>query len=193
VSFDSKKTAGKITTTVEILKNKSALTSSTPTGEVYKYLNIWVGSSGFGTSKNIENSFMCFKVEKSWIQDKNIDQSSITLNMYNDKKWDQLSTNLSGEDEKYLYFTAKTHGFSYFAITGKKKATGTETQLSTGNKTESAVNDTQNNAINKTKTNQTHEKTQGSDGFGKEGTKTPDFEIATGIVCLMSVFLYKRR
>ena len=80
VSFDSKKTAGKTTTTVEMLKNKSTLTSDTPTGEIYKYLNIWVGSSGFGTSKNFENAVVCFKVEKSWIKDKSIDQSSITLN-----------------------------------------------------------------------------------------------------------------
>jgi PGF-pre-PGF domain-containing protein len=130
VSFYSKRTTGKTTTTVEMLKNKSAITSSTPTGEIYKYLNIWVGSSGFGTSNNIENSVVYFKVEKSWIQDKNIDQSSITLNMYNDKKWDKLSTNLTGEDEKYQYFTAQTPGFSSFAITGKIKATETETQLS---------------------------------------------------------------
>lgn len=166
-----------------------------PSGEVYKYLNIWVGNSGFGDSSNIANAVINLKVEKSWIQDKNIDQSSITLNMYNDKKWDQLSTNLSGEDEKYLYFTAKTHGFSYFAITGKKKATGTETQTSTEKKTQSAVSSPQSKSTNgntATIVEQIPEQKQSTNNSGKENTKTPDFEIISGIVCLLCVFLYKR-
>ncbi len=82
VSFDSKKTAGKTTTIVEMLKEKSTLVSGLPSGEVYKSLNIWVGNSGFATPTNIENAVVCFKVEKSWIQSKKIDQSSITLNRY---------------------------------------------------------------------------------------------------------------
>ena len=124
VSFDSKKTVGKTTTIVEMLKGKSTLVSELPSDEVYKYLNIWVGNSGFATPKNIENAVVCFKVEKSWIQDKKIDKSSITLNRYSDKKWNQLPTSLSSEDDKYLYFTAQTPGFSPFAITGKTTATG---------------------------------------------------------------------
>ena len=75
----------------------------------------------FATSKNIENPVVCFKVEKSWIKDKNIDQASITLNRYNDKKWEQFPVILSGEDDKFLYFTAETPGFSSFAITGTEK------------------------------------------------------------------------
>jgi hypothetical protein len=51
-----------------------------------------------------------FKVDKSWIQDKKIDKSSITLNRYSDKKWNQLPVTLLSEDNKYLYFTAKTPG-----------------------------------------------------------------------------------
>ena len=88
-------------------------------GEVYKYFNLWVGNGGFATSNNIENPVVCFKVEKSWIQDKKIDQASIILNRYNEKKWSQLPVTLLREDNKYLYFTAKTPGFSFFAITGK--------------------------------------------------------------------------
>ena len=38
VSFDSKKTAGKTTTIVELLKGKSTLVSGLPSGEVYKSL-----------------------------------------------------------------------------------------------------------------------------------------------------------
>ena len=130
VSFDEKKTAGKTTTIVETLKNKSTLVSGLPSDEVYKSLNIWVGNNGFATPKNIENAVVCFKVEKSWIQDKKIDQSSIILNRYSDGKWNPLSTKISVEDDRYLYFTVVTPGFSSFAITGKitAKEAATETQ-----------------------------------------------------------------
>ena len=123
MSFDSKKTVGKTTTISEMLKGKSTLVSGLPFDEVYKSLNIWVGNGGYGTSTNIENADVCFKVEKSWIKDRKIEQSSITLNRYSDKKWNQLPTSLLSEDDKYLYFTAKTPGFSPFAITGKTMAT----------------------------------------------------------------------
>ena len=129
LSFDSKKTVGKTTTIVEMLKNKSTLTPDAPEGEVYNYLNIWVGNSGYATEKNIENPVICFKVEKSWMKDKGIDQSSIILNRYSDKKWNPLTTRQSGDDEKYLYFTAETPGFSPFAITGKITAKETVTEI----------------------------------------------------------------
>jgi PGF-pre-PGF domain-containing protein len=119
VGFDAIKNVGKTTTIVEELKNKSALVSELPEGEVYKSFNVWVGNSGYATSKNIEKPVICFKVEKNWLQDKSIDQNSITLNRYSDKKWEQLPVNLSEEDDKYLYFTAEVPGYSSFAITGK--------------------------------------------------------------------------
>ena len=133
ISFDSKKTVGMTTTIVEMLINQSTLVSEPPADEVYKYLNIWVGSSGFATPENIENAAVNFKVEKSWIQDKNIDKSSITLNRFNDTKWDALPTNLTGEDDKYLYFTAETPGFSSFAITGKIAANEAVNTTPSGN------------------------------------------------------------
>jgi PGF-pre-PGF domain-containing protein len=198
VGFDSKKTAGKITTIVEMLKNQSTLTSDTPTGEVYNYLNIWVGNSGYATEKNIGNATVCFKVEKSWIQDKNIDQSSIILHRYSEKKWDPLPTSQFGEDDRYLYFTAETPGFSPFAITGKIAAKGF------GNETQPvAVNEIQNKPINGSLGNnngnatanieQTPEQIQSSNTSGKGSTKMSDFEIASGIISLLSVFLYKRK
>ncbi len=69
VRFDSKKTVGKTTSIAELLKNQSTLVSGLPSDEVYKFLNIWVGNSGFATQSNIENAVVCFKVEKSWLQD----------------------------------------------------------------------------------------------------------------------------
>ena len=134
MGFDAKKTAGKTTTIAELLKGKSTLVSELSSGEVYKYFNLWVGNGGYATSSNIENPVVCFKIEKSWVQEKKIDQASITLNRYSDKNWSQLPVTLLREDDKYLYFTAQTPGFSFFAITGKpvEKESGTEVKPETG-------------------------------------------------------------
>ena len=193
VIFDSKKTVGKTITIAEMLKGRSTLVSGEPSDEVYKFFNVWVGNSGFATSKNIKNAVVDFKVVKSWIHDKNIDQSSISLNMYSDKKWDQLPTNLSGEDNQYLYFTAQTPGFSSFAITGKMKASRTEIQPAAGTKTQpTSVNEKQSNASSG-KSSGLKTGAESTNNSRKESTKTPGFEIVSGIVSLLCVFLYKRR
>jgi S-layer protein (TIGR01567 family) len=129
VGFDAKKTVGKTTTIVEQLKNKSTLTSKLTDGEVYKYFNVWVGNSGFAGSENIENPVICFKVQKSWLQENNIDQGSVTLNRYSNKTWEQLPASLLKEDSKYLYFTADVPGYTFFAITGEEIAKETITEI----------------------------------------------------------------
>jgi PGF-pre-PGF domain-containing protein len=176
VSFDAKKTFGKTTTIAEQLKLKSSLVSGLPEGEVYKSFNVWVGNGGIATSKNIENPVVCFKVEKSWVKDKNIDKSSITLNRCNGNKWDQFPVSLSGEDNKFLYFTAETSGFSSFAITGTAK------QSETAMKINIDYPETVNNTSSKEP--QTEQ---------KEILSTPSFEIYYGIASLCAVLLYKRK
>jgi PGF-pre-PGF domain-containing protein len=185
VGFDAIKNVGKTTTIVEQLKNKSALVSELPEGEVYKSFNVWVGNSGYATSKNIENPVICFKVEKAWIQDKKIDQASVTLNRYSDKAWEQLPVNLSWEDDKFLYFTTEVPGFSSFAITGKAKG------LSGEDVTETEP-DQEIRSIEKENTKSIESKVEQSSAQG-EGTATPGFEIIYGIVCLSAIFLYKRK
>jgi PGF-pre-PGF domain-containing protein len=186
ISFDSKTTVGKTTTIVEMLINQSTLVSGSPSDEIYKFINIWVGNSGFATSDNIKNAVVNFKVEKSWIQDKNIDKSSIILNRYNDTKWNALPTNLSGEDDKYVYFTAQTTGFSSpFAITGKTSASGTVNETQSQPSTQGIE---QNNSSNATNVEQTQ-----SPSSSGNGGKTPGFEIIYGIISLFAVSLYKRK
>lgn len=189
ISFDSKKTVGKTTAIVEMLINQSTLVSEPPSDEVYKFVNIWVGNGGFATSDNIENATVYFKVEKSWLQDKNIDKSSITFNLYNDSKWNPLQTTLAGEDDKYLYFTNETPGLSSpFAITGK--TTSNATLNETKSETQSGSNSSlENNASNATNVKQT----QSPNTSENEGKKSPGFESVFGIVSLLAVFLYKRK
>jgi PGF-pre-PGF domain-containing protein len=183
VSFDAKKTAGKITTIAEQLKVKSTLTSVLDSGEVYKYFNLWVGNSGFATEENIEKPVVCFKVEKTWLQDKKIEQNSITLNRYSDKKWSQLPVKLLKEDTKYLYFTAETPGFSFFAITGKVAEKERVVEILSEPEIENSENNTQNMAVDIEHTPEQKEKTNGMPGFG----------VIYFIVGLLGAFRYTRR
>jgi len=188
VGFDAKKTAGKTTTIVEMLKNKSTLVSGLPSGEVYKFLNIWVGNSKYATSKNIENPIIYFKVEKSWLQNNSINQSSITLNRYNDKKWEQLPTSLSGEDDKYLYLTAETSGFSFFAITGKvetEKAVATISQPASQSVSETGKLAVGTDSGVRSEVEKALEQ--------RANMRSPGFETVYGVISLLALFLYKRK
>jgi PGF-pre-PGF domain-containing protein len=196
IAFDAKATAGMTTTIAEELKKKSILVSELPSDEVYKSINIWARNNGFITPKNIENAVVCFKVEKSWIMDRNINKSSITLNRYSDKKWDKLPTSISGEDAKYMYFTAETPGFSSFAITGRSTSI---------NATRPSTNKTQLESMNEIKTkpnngntvaNVEHipEQNQSTNTSGKDGTGMPGFTTVLGtfssIMAMLACFLY---
>ncbi len=198
VGFDAKKSAGKTTTIAEQLKGKSTLVSNLSTGEVYKYFNLWVGNAGFATEKNIENPVVCFKVEKSWLQDKNVDQASITLNRYSDKKWSQLPVEQLKEDNKYLYFTAETPGFSFFAITGKAVENENVTETKPATETSQTEQDSTNQS--ETEQEQKPEKEAGKDnvssipGSGQGDLKgMPAFETLYAIACLFIAFFSKKK
>ncbi len=180
VSFNAKKTAGETIAIVEMLKGKSSLVPSMPSDNVYKFFNVWIGDSGFASSKNIEKPVICFKVEKSWLQNNNIEQSSIALNRYSDKEWKQFPINLLKEDNKYLYFTASVPGFSSFAITGKGKGTqGNKTEM--GLEPDKGINSQHNTENSEVEAEQ-------------KGTKsTSGFEIGYGVACLLGVLMCKKR
>ncbi len=118
IKFTALKNAGEISATIEVLKGKSALVKNDPPGRVYQNLNIWVGKSGFATSDNIADVKVGFKVEKSWIEANDIVVATIRLCRYHNDVWNPLPTNKSGEDDTYIYFEAKTPGFSPFSIIG---------------------------------------------------------------------------
>lgn len=130
VTLDSKKTFGKMTTIAEQLKNKSALVSDLPAGEVYKSFNVWVGNGGIASSKNIENPYLTFRVSKAWITDNNIDPASIALNWYSDKKWNKLTTEKISEDSEFIYFKSNVTEYSSFVITGEKQTEKIESESS---------------------------------------------------------------
>ncbi len=112
---------GYISATIEVLKDTSSFAKEAPPGIICKNINIWVGKSGYATEANIENPVVGFKVEKRWIQDNDIEVSSIKLNRYHGDTWTALPTESTDEDALYVHFESQTPGFSPFAITGQKK------------------------------------------------------------------------
>ena len=120
VSFYSLKTSGEITSTVELLKNQSKLVNSTPEGDIYEYINIWVGKAGFATATNIDNPHISFKVKTSWIEEMGIKPTDVKLQRYNGTAWEVLPTTVISETTDYVVFDSQTPGFSPFAITAEK-------------------------------------------------------------------------
>lgn len=120
VEFDAKKSLGKVTTIVEMLKGQSKLVPNLPEGSVYKNINIWVGSGGIANSNNIENAVVGFRVEKAWLEERGVDESSVALWHYN-KGWNKLETEKVGEDNTYVFYDAKTSGFGCFSIVVPEK------------------------------------------------------------------------
>jgi len=120
VEFDPKKSLGKITARVEMLKGQSVLVPEPPEGEVYKNINIWVGNEGTASPENIENAVIGFRVAKSWVIENNLIESSIQLWRFDGDRWNPLPTEKIGEDTECLYFEAETPGFSPFSIVCNK-------------------------------------------------------------------------
>lgn len=116
INFEATKASGKTIVTVEDLNDKSVLTDKPPAGNIYKSFNIVIDNGGI---ENIEKPSVNFQIEKAWLTANGFDNSGIVLNMYKDEKWVVVPITMSGEDSRYVYFTAKVSGYSTFAITGK--------------------------------------------------------------------------
>ena len=86
---------------------------------VYKNINIWVGTFGYATPKNIKHAEVTFKVPIEWMEANNIDPDTIEMKRYDDG-WGSLPTRKIGTNENDIFYEASTVGFSSFVITGKK-------------------------------------------------------------------------
>ncbi len=138
VAYKSLKNSGTISVTIESLKDRSTFAEASPTGIIYKNINIWVGKTGYATPNNIDEPIIGFRVNNNWIKDNDIDPNSIVLNRYDDS-WSQLSTVQTNSDDDYHYFEASTPGFSPFAITGE--SLGSEEKLNDVSENLSSIQD----------------------------------------------------
>jgi len=120
INFTGKTSSGRIAAKIDILKSTSTLVDHAPPGKVFKNMGIYVGNLGWASPNNIADPTISFIVHKSWVNENNIDKSTITLNRYSGGKWNPLETDLIDEDPNSLYFESKTPGFSQFAVTGSE-------------------------------------------------------------------------
>lgn len=184
ISFYSLKNSGEITTSIEVLKNQSQFVNSSPEGLIYKYVNIWVGKSGFATESNLKDSRVKFKVNSSWIEEMGLSPEGIRLQRFDGTSWEVLPTTLQNETAGYLVFESQTPGFSPFAIIGDKNAGASLNTTDTNLKTPES--ETPSGAI--PTESQSNAQTQPE----KSNILVPVMAIL-GIVVLVVGYLYMRR
>ncbi len=129
VSYRSLKNAGFITSTIEVLKDVSSTVSENPEGLIYRNMNIWIGKAGYATGTNMDDMRISFVVLKNWIRVNDVDSGNINLKRYHAGKWETLDTEITGEDEDFVIFEAKTPGFSPFAITAETPSDDMEDEV----------------------------------------------------------------
>ena len=112
ISIEADKNVNDVNVMVEELAKPEEIAEAP--GIVYAYYNITATNL---TDVNVTTTIE-FKVSKSWMADENIE--TIRLCRY-DEEWKALPTTKIDEDDAYVYFSAETHGFSIFAISGTKK------------------------------------------------------------------------
>jgi PGF-pre-PGF domain-containing protein len=93
----------------------------TNTSKIYKYLDIkltsndqYIGESGISTM------IFIITVEKTWIENENIDKFSVEMMRYHNDTWQHLITSYLNESETVIYYQAETPGLSIFAVVGNK-------------------------------------------------------------------------
>jgi len=116
---------GTVAARIEILAGRpSSITSNPPAGELYKYVNVRVGSSRWYEGK-FSSSVINFEVPESWLEENNINPDSVTLYRYNDGEWQSIETTMTGQAGGYFQYSSATPGFSTFMILGQVEDSGT--------------------------------------------------------------------
>jgi len=101
--------------TVQELAERPATIEIAAPGITYAYLNIVAEHI---IDAYIDRVTITFKVEKSWIREHEIDETTITLKRYAAGEWTSLPTEKVDEDDTYVYFSAVSPGLSVFAMSG---------------------------------------------------------------------------
>jgi PGF-pre-PGF domain-containing protein len=85
-------------------------------GEVYSYLEVDAQNI---RDADIDKVVITFRVEKAWMEEKDVAPATVALNRYGGEGWSPLSTAGIGEDADYVYYSAESPGLSVFGISGR--------------------------------------------------------------------------
>ncbi|MBI4440216.1 PGF-pre-PGF domain-containing protein [Candidatus Woesearchaeota archaeon] len=101
-----------VTLNVFSLKDKPSTTSA-PVTNVYQYLEI--KPEGLET-KDVSSVDIRFKITQQWLKDLGIAKEDVVLYRFVGGGWVALTTKTVKYDTMYVYYSAASPGFSYFAI-----------------------------------------------------------------------------
>jgi PGF-pre-PGF domain-containing protein len=119
VAFESSVSENGVPVALEVLKNKSKFIGVDAPGKLYKYFNVFVGTSGF--SKKVSNGVVVFRVNNSWLEENDFDPKDINLYKWQGSEWIGKDTKIAESKPNYTYYASAVGNFSSFAITGTKK------------------------------------------------------------------------
>ncbi|MCK9596818.1 PQQ-binding-like beta-propeller repeat protein [Candidatus Pacearchaeota archaeon] len=113
ITIETTGTAEDVSLTVSTAKSPSTAEVGV-TGEAYQAFEIFSSAS----NKSIKNAKIEFKINKTWLKEKNGKIENIRLHrkQINATDWEILPTYFLMEDKHYYYFTASSPGFSTFVI-----------------------------------------------------------------------------
>ncbi|VVB90126.1 Uncharacterised protein [uncultured archaeon] len=118
VAFESSVSENGVPVAVEVLKNRSKNIKEDAPGKLYKYFNVFVGTSGF--SQKVSNGVIAYRVNNSWLAENNIDPADISLYKWRGT-WVKLDTEIAENRSNYTYYASLTGNFSSFAIAAAKE------------------------------------------------------------------------
>jgi PGF-pre-PGF domain-containing protein len=102
---------------VKIVKCISDLKSvSQFPGIRYIFNEVWASARELSLNDSIVSVILRFKVDKSWLADNNIAESSMKLSWYDGNQWIYLGTDPIDKDDKYVYYEATTNKLGPFII-----------------------------------------------------------------------------
>ena len=127
------RTYGLVAAKIEVLFGQpGSITTDLPAGELFKYVNLFVGTSGWSEGK-FSSSVINFQVPASWFKENNIDPASVILYRYNDDEWQSLTTTMTGQAGGNYQYSSQTPGFSTFMILGQVEESSSGEPVATPN------------------------------------------------------------
>lgn len=86
-------------------------------GIKYIFNDVWSSAKEFYLiNDSIVSVIIRFKVDRSWLLDNNIADSSMKLSWYDGDKWIYIGTDIINRDDKYVYYEAATKTLGPFII-----------------------------------------------------------------------------
>jgi len=114
VSFTSSSSSDSVSVSVSDLGTDRPETVSEDAGtDVYSYQQIDVEGV---EDEDITESNVNFKVQKSFLDERDRSPEDVVMKRYNDNQWQELDTRIGEELDNAYRFEASSTGFSYYAI-----------------------------------------------------------------------------